>query len=170
MMSGMTSLRPGAAASTARAETTSAASLPARMAPSIEPRNFWDVKQPQSEKLSMGDFWLGRYLFLPGIAAYTERGTRTTADFLSLAPSGNSGNAPPSKVRGFIVPGYWGSDAISVGNKRANSPIVAWIISSSLLAIQFVSPPAMGEQGANTNSNILLSSSAYSLHVVDMSA
>ena len=96
----------------------------------------------------MGDFWLGRYLFLPGIAAYTERGTRTTADFLSFAPSGNSGNAPPSKVRGFIVPGYWGSDAISVGNKRANSPIVAWMMSSSLLAIQFVSPPAMGEQGA----------------------
>ena len=118
----------------------------------------------------MGDFWLGRYLFLPGIAAYTERGTRTTADFLNLAPSGNSGKAPPSKVRGFIVPGYWGSDAISVGNKRANSPIVAWMMSSSLLAIQFVSPPAMGEQGANTNSNILLSSSAYSLHVVDMSA
>ena len=73
----------------------------------------------------MGDFCDGRYLFLPGIAAYTLRGTRTTADFLNLAPSGNSGKAPPSNVRGFIVPSYLGSDAISVGNSRASSPIVA---------------------------------------------
>mmetsp|Transcript_4643 Transcript_4643/g.14806 ORF Transcript_4643/g.14806 Transcript_4643/m.14806 type:complete len:343 (-) Transcript_4643:80-1108(-) len=44
------------------------------------------------------------------------------------------------------------------------------MMSSSGLAIQFVSPPAMGEQGAKTSSIMDLSSSAYSLQVVDMSA
>merc|ERR1719163_2032196 len=44
------------------------------------------------------------------------------------------------------------------------------MISSSFFAIQFVSPPAIGEQGAKTSSSMDFSSSAYSLHVVDMSA
>jgi len=48
--------------------------------------------------------------------------------------------------------------------------MVASMISSSLFPIQFVSPPASLEQGANTSSSIERSSSAYSLQVVDMSA
>ena len=58
-----------------------------------------------------------------------------------------------------MVSGYAGSFAISVGKSLANSPIVAWMMSSSLLAIQFTLPPANGEQGANTNSTMDLSSS-----------
>ena len=48
---------------------TSAASLPARMAPSIEPRNFCDVQSPASTKFEMGVSCDGRYLLRPGIAA-----------------------------------------------------------------------------------------------------
>ena len=48
-----------------------------------------------------------------------------------------------------------------VGNSLASSPIVASMISSSVLAIQFTSPPARGEHGAKTNSSIEALSSAY---------
>merc|ERR1719163_2297912 len=103
----------------------------------------------------------GRYLLRPGMAEYTERGTLTTANFLSRAcPCGDC----------LDVLGQRGSLAISRGKRRASSPIVASIISSSVLAIQLVSPPASGEHGAKTSSSIDASSSAYSLHVVDMSA
>ena len=68
------------------------------------------------------------------------------------------------------VAGQRSSFAISVGKRRASSPMVASMISSSLFPIQFVSPPASLEQGANTSSSIERSSSAYSLQVVDMSA
>ena len=35
--------------------------------------------------MGIGVFWDGLYLFLPGIAAYTDRGVFTTAYFSSLA-------------------------------------------------------------------------------------
>ena len=52
----------------------------------------------------------------------------------------------------------------------ARAPIVASTISSSLLPTQLTLPPASVEHGAKTSSSMLFSSSAYSLHVVDMSA
>ena len=64
---------------------TSAASLPPRIAPSIEPRNFCDVQSPAITKLSMGVSCDGRYLLRPGMAAYTERGVFTTANLRSVA-------------------------------------------------------------------------------------
>ena len=64
-----TSFRPCVGAPTARAATTSAASLPARTAPSMLPKNFCDVKQPQSVKFGIGVFCEGRYLLRPGTAA-----------------------------------------------------------------------------------------------------
>jgi 15-cis-phytoene desaturase len=78
-------------------------------------------------------------LFRPGIAAYTERGVLTTAYFNNLA--------------------FEPSAATSNGNNLSNSIIVAAIISSSDLLIQLVLPPAIGEHGANTNSNMDFSSS-----------
>merc|ERR1719487_2163995 len=131
------------------------------MAPSIEPRYFCDVQSPASTRLGMGDSCDGRYLLRPGMAAYTERGTLTTANFLSLAcPCGVCD----------AVAGQRGSLAISVGKSRASSPMVASMISSSDLAIQLVLPPAIGEHGAKTSSSIDSVSEAYSLQQVDMSA
>ena len=76
MTSGTIFFRPLVGAPyTALSVTTSAASLPARTAPSMEPRNFWLVQSPASVKLEMGVAWEGRYLLRPGIAAYTERGS-----------------------------------------------------------------------------------------------
>ena len=49
-----------AARPAARSAMTSAASLPASTAPSIEPRNFWLVQSPASTKLGTGVAWLGR--------------------------------------------------------------------------------------------------------------
>lgn len=54
-------------------------------APSILPRNFCDVQSPAKVKLGIGVRWDGLYLFLPGMAAYTDRGVFTTAYFKSLA-------------------------------------------------------------------------------------
>jgi hypothetical protein len=51
----------------------------------MEPRNFCEVQSPARVKLGMGVSCEGRYLFLPGIAAYTERGVFTTAYLSSLA-------------------------------------------------------------------------------------
>ena len=51
----------------------------------MEPRNFWLVQSPARVKFGMGVRWLGRNLFLPGMAAYTDRGVRTTAYFNSFA-------------------------------------------------------------------------------------
>eukprot|EP00967_Tisochrysis_lutea_P131479 scaffold228591_cov32-Tisochrysis_lutea.AAC.5 len=48
---------------------TSAASLPARTAPSIEPRNFCDVQSPARVNPLIGVSWEGLYLLRPGIAA-----------------------------------------------------------------------------------------------------
>ena len=83
-----------------------------------------------------------------------------------------------ANLRSFAIPagpcaavaGQRGSLAISVGKRRASSPMVASMISSSVLEIQLVLPPARGEHGAKTSSSIDCFSSAYSLHVVDMSA
>mmetsp|Transcript_10908 Transcript_10908/g.23989 ORF Transcript_10908/g.23989 Transcript_10908/m.23989 type:complete len:207 (-) Transcript_10908:1351-1971(-) len=156
-----TSLMGRAGIPLARSAITSAANLPARVAPSIDPRNFWEVKHPHKVRLGMGVVWLGRYLLRPGMAAYTLLGTLTTAYFFSLAcPAGPC----------FDVAGHFESQAISVGKSRASSPMVASMISSSFLAIQLVFPPAIGEHGANTNSSIDASSSAYSLQVMDISA
>ena len=41
-------------------------------------QEFWEVQSPASVKFGMGVFCDGRYLFLPGTAAYTLRGTLTT--------------------------------------------------------------------------------------------
>mmetsp|Transcript_15542 Transcript_15542/g.37637 ORF Transcript_15542/g.37637 Transcript_15542/m.37637 type:complete len:502 (+) Transcript_15542:536-2041(+) len=133
--------------------TTSAASLPASTAPSMDPRNFWLVQSPASVKLEMGVAWLGRYLLRPGMAAYTLRGVFTTACFSSTAPT-PSGDPGP----------------ISSGNRRSSSSIVASMMSWLLLAIQLVLPPASGEHGANTSSSMDLLGSKCSLHVVLMSA
>mmetsp|Transcript_5192 Transcript_5192/g.10942 ORF Transcript_5192/g.10942 Transcript_5192/m.10942 type:complete len:201 (+) Transcript_5192:230-832(+) len=145
----------------ARSLITSAASFPASVAPSIDPRNFCEVKHPHSVRLGMGVVWLGRYLLRPGMAAYTLRGTLTTENLRSLAlPLGPW----------VAVAGHLSSCAISVGKRRDSSPMVASIISSSDLAIQLVLPPASGEQGAKTSSIMDASGSAYSLQVMDMSA
>mmetsp|Transcript_7632 Transcript_7632/g.28577 ORF Transcript_7632/g.28577 Transcript_7632/m.28577 type:complete len:209 (+) Transcript_7632:149-775(+) len=138
---------------TALSVTTSAASLPASTAPSIEPKNFWLVQSPAKVKLEMGVLCDGRYLFRPGIAAYTDRGVLTTACFRKMAPT-PSGDPGP----------------ISRGNKRSSSTIVASTISWLDLAIQLVLPPAIGEHGANTSSSMDFSASAYSLTHSLMSA
>ena len=44
------------------------------------PKNFWEVQSPARVKLEMGVSWAGRYLLRPGMAAYTDRGVRTTAN------------------------------------------------------------------------------------------
>ena len=122
--------------------TTSAASLPASTAPSMDPKNFCDVQSPARVKLEIGVAWLGRYLFRPGIAAYTDLGVLTTACFRSLAPT-PSGDLGP----------------ISKGKSRSSSTIVASTISWLDLAIQLVLPPASGEHGAKTSSIMDFSSS-----------
>ena len=61
-----TSFRSCVGAPTARAATTSAASLPARTAPSMLPRYFWLVKQPHNVRFGIGVFCDGRYLLRPG--------------------------------------------------------------------------------------------------------
>mmetsp|Transcript_64023 Transcript_64023/g.177635 ORF Transcript_64023/g.177635 Transcript_64023/m.177635 type:complete len:201 (-) Transcript_64023:1014-1616(-) len=86
------------------------------------------------------------------MAAYTLRGTRTTADFRSFAP-------PPGRC-----------GPISVGKSRSSSFIVASTISSSVRFSQSTFPPASGAHGAKTSSSIDLSSSLYSLQQVLMSA
>eukprot|EP00961_Rhodomonas_salina_P122053 1643332-Rhodomonas_salina.4 len=50
---------------------TSAASLPARTAPSMEPRNFCEVQSPASVKLGIGVRCWGRNLLRPGGAEVT---------------------------------------------------------------------------------------------------
>merc|ERR1719387_1860162 len=105
----------------------------------MDPRNFWLVQSPASVRFEIGVVCEGRNLFRPGIAAYTDRGTFTTALLTSFAP-------PPG------APG-----PISVGNKRSSSFIVASTISWFDLAIQFTLPPASGLHGANTSSSIDLS-------------
>mmetsp|Transcript_2951 Transcript_2951/g.9980 ORF Transcript_2951/g.9980 Transcript_2951/m.9980 type:complete len:312 (-) Transcript_2951:1248-2183(-) len=149
-ISGRIALRPLVGLPAARSATTSAASLPARTAPSMEPRNFWEVQSPASVKRSMGVCCDGRYLLRPGMAAYTDRGVLTTANLRRRAlPAGPC----------FPVAGHRGSFAISVGKRRASSPMVASIMSSSDFPIQLVLPPASLEHGANTSSSIERSSS-----------
>mmetsp|Transcript_14279 Transcript_14279/g.35618 ORF Transcript_14279/g.35618 Transcript_14279/m.35618 type:complete len:239 (+) Transcript_14279:208-924(+) len=159
--SGWTSLHPFVGMPRALSTMTSAASFPASTAPSIEPKNFCEVKSPARTKLLTGVSCEGRYLLRPGVAAYTERGTRTTACLTSLAcPRG-----PCAAVAGHV-----GSRAISWGKRRASSPMAASTISSSDLAIQLTSLPASGEQGAKTSSSIEASSEAYSAQQTDISA
>mmetsp|Transcript_40269 Transcript_40269/g.93979 ORF Transcript_40269/g.93979 Transcript_40269/m.93979 type:complete len:246 (-) Transcript_40269:569-1306(-) len=141
--------------------TTWAASFPASTAPSIDPRYFCAVQSPARTKLRMGVSCDGRYLPMPGRAAYTDRGTRTTENLRSAAfpcavPS------PPRAVRA--------SGAISSGNRNASSATAASMISSSDFFSQSTPPePASGEHGANTSSSIE-QSLAYSRHERDMSA
>mmetsp|Transcript_15461 Transcript_15461/g.52433 ORF Transcript_15461/g.52433 Transcript_15461/m.52433 type:complete len:277 (-) Transcript_15461:455-1285(-) len=91
----------------------------------------------------MGLFCDGRNLFLPLVASYTERGVLTTLYLRTTA----------------LLP----SAAISEGNSRPSSSIVAAIMSSSDLEIHSLA-------GAKTSSRWLLSSSRYSRHVLLMSA
>mmetsp|Transcript_13106 Transcript_13106/g.43343 ORF Transcript_13106/g.43343 Transcript_13106/m.43343 type:complete len:206 (-) Transcript_13106:739-1356(-) len=67
--SGWTTFSPLVGWPAARSATTSAASLPASTAPSIEPRNFCEVQSPARVKRGMGVSCEGRYLLRPGMAA-----------------------------------------------------------------------------------------------------
>mmetsp|Transcript_41949 Transcript_41949/g.97314 ORF Transcript_41949/g.97314 Transcript_41949/m.97314 type:complete len:228 (+) Transcript_41949:553-1236(+) len=99
---------------------------------------------------------------MPGTAAYTERGTRTTAN---LRKSARSPPAPSG------LAAVRESGAISSGKRFANSPSAASTISSSEHFSQSRSAPASIVQGAKTISiTPRPSASSYSRQLFDMSA